>query len=69
MPLVDIGTAHRTPEGEPVPDRALAYACETCGQNRAQYVVADLEAADTSLFCPACIVITFAKVASEIGAA
>lgn len=45
------------------------YLCERCGQFKARYVVADLEEADTSLFCGGCIVVTFAMVASEIGQA
>lgn len=46
----------------------LAYACERCGQQRARYVVADLEETDTSLYCPGCIVLTFAEVAARMGA-
>lgn len=45
----------------------LTNACESCGTHEARYVVADLVERDTSLFCPACIVLTFAKVASQIG--
>jgi hypothetical protein len=48
--------------------RPPVHPCEACGQNESRYVVADLDEQDTSLFCPPCIVLTFAKVASEIGA-
>ena len=54
--------------GEGGADTALVNPCESCGVHEARYVVADLQERDTSLFCPACIVLTFAKVASEIGA-
>lgn len=46
-----------------------AVACEQCGETRARYVVADLEERDTTLFCGSCMVLTFAKVASDLVAA
>lgn len=42
------------------------YPCEVCGERRARYVVADLEKADTSLFCERDLIVTFATVANEV---
>lgn len=43
------------------------FLCETCGQFRATHILASLEERDTSLFCGSCLVVTFAKVASDLG--
>jgi hypothetical protein len=43
-----------------------AHRCERCGIRRADYVVSSLLEADTSLYCPSCIVQTFAEAAMAI---
>lgn len=48
------------------PPLESAHVCERCGIRRADYVVSSLLEADTSLYCPACIVQTFAEAAMAI---
>lgn len=60
-------SAETTTAGDPQqPGAEPAFTCELCGEMRARYVVADLEETDTSLFCGSCLVLNFAKVASDL---
>lgn len=51
-------------DAPPAPEPA--FPCESCGEMRARYVLADLEQADTSLFCGSCLTLTFARVANDM---
>lgn len=55
-----------TDNPEAVAGPQTPYLCETCGVTRGRYVVADLEKADTSLFCERDLIVTFATVANEV---
>lgn len=63
-------TATDTPpatDTEEIPEeQKVPFPCEVCGVARATYVLADLEKADTSLFCGKDLILTFAKVANDM---
>jgi late competence protein required for DNA uptake (superfamily II DNA/RNA helicase) len=61
---IDWEAAEQTPEAPA--ESQSPYPCERCGRARARYVVADLEEADTSLYCPACFFLTFGEVAMQL---
>lgn len=54
--------------GAPVPEELRPFACGVCQENRATHVLTAIDDPQADMFCSACIIITFAKIASEIGA-
>lgn len=67
MTLESIDESAFEPYIEPRPEEP-AILCESCGQARADKLLADLVERDTTLYCGPCLVLTMARVAMEIGA-
>lgn len=53
----------KAPEIEP------AFLCTVCGTNRATHILTALDDPNVDLFCSACIIVTFAQIANEMGSA